>query len=44
LIIIQHSMQKKSQPEVIFADIKDEQERNYFINSATKIESLCVNC
>ena len=37
-------MQKKSQPEVIFADIKDEQERNYFINSATRIESLCVNC
>lgn len=37
-------MQKKSQPEVIFADIKDEQERKYFINEATIIESLCVNC
>jgi hypothetical protein len=37
-------MQKKPSPEVVFANIKDEQERTCFLNLATIIESLCVNC
>lgn len=37
-------MKKKAQPEVIFADIKDENERNLSSYSATVIQSECPNC
>ena len=37
-------MKKKPEPEVIFADLKSQNERTIFITIATVVESMCTHC